>query len=948
MSQNDVEQFLRALRRFTPSDVALALKSPPKPDSPSTVAAICTWLSSMNQGLPAPPREYFLDPLEVLARSKHPSAPLALRLIAEKADNARIRLEAVRRLGRVPANADVRKLLHSLIRSQQQACPGFGGETISADEFKAAAIQALAEIARPAPRDAEVVLSILKEKVESQSDSALFTAAADALGSLARPSELDYLAEVSTKLTRSPMALHILGICAKYPRQSILRKSDVLADALARSLHHLPKQPQLCDRLCNLARKLTCPRLLESLSNEDPDTMAQPQISPVVWFAVEAYEPVDEPLTHACLAFARSASNATSDGPCIRQLRRCAEAGHGDRITRRIVRMDSQGYKLILENGLLRSVLSSADQVVGAVCSALGEAPEVRDPIAYAAMRCVLALGADEVSQLPTTDWLAHERAERDHRANRSQQVAAMLRSDESRMRPLRRLAALMLDETAQRGALTVAERFTSRNDELAHLLLEVLLDAAGNLKPRAWEGITSTPGFRQFEDGLFPSCEGWFKQHVTTFLVRRDRLNRYVLDLVRRRNIQFPEAARGAAQKVTASGDADHLLDQIARSQDNSAVRLLLELLSFTSEDGKLALNVRQGAIRRIADIYMSMSEPPEHWPQEVITKVHSRFNDALEVRLAAYDACRRIADPSSVVSLRKRHETESDSRAKTAIQSALNEIRDKLMSGRPDLRETAACIEWVQHAGELGDALFVEEMRRYLVPPHPDESVVLAALKCIARLCGQRALQIVNEFLRETSPEGEVLKAARRAMIGLQDRGDADLFEALSHFFPEDSDVLDPAVRYDSVLGGRAKRLAARLADSYRQLMAGHWDDFVTHLDGACDVLVRHLFESAWHPMKLDESRAKQLAARPYGNRLHVSEFRTAFPVIQAGFAQIHALRYEGTAAHAEDPDGTPKPGLTETEAKLAMEQFSQVFPRYVAELRRHPEHSDQTPLS
>ena len=61
-----------------------------------------------------------------------------------------------------------------------------------------------------------------------------------------------------------------------------------------------------------------------------------------------------------------------------------------------------------------------------------------------------------------------------------------------------------------------------------------------------------------------------------------------------------------------------------------------------------------------------------------------------------------------------------------------------------------------------------------------------------------------------------------------------------------------------------------------------------------------------------------------------------------------QIHALRDEATTAHAEDRDGTGKPGLTETEATLAKKQFIHVYPRYIdqcTQLGQRSGRSDKT---
>ena len=281
MSQDEVERFLGALGSFTRSTIASILKTPADPHSATTVVAACAWLSGMDPGTLTPPREHFIDALEALAASKHATAPHALKLIAEKAANARIRVEAVRRLGGASAKVEVRRFLHSLITGQSSPTVGFQGETINDDEFTRAAVQAIGEMAKPNAADTELVLDVLKADVESRSDSALFRTAAKSLCRLAKPRDLAYLVDAATSLRDSPMALDTLSICAKYSRRALLVHAEELSDALVRSLHRLPTRDGLQDRLCELARKTTCAQLLKGLSSRYSDAHCHTPIGAV-------------------------------------------------------------------------------------------------------------------------------------------------------------------------------------------------------------------------------------------------------------------------------------------------------------------------------------------------------------------------------------------------------------------------------------------------------------------------------------------------------------------------------------------------------------------------------------------------------------------------------------------------------------------------------------------
>jgi hypothetical protein len=236
--------------------------------------------------------------------------------------------------------------------------------------------------------------------------------------------------------------------------------------------------------------------------------------------------------------------------------------------------------------------------------------------------------------------------------------------------------------------------------------------------------------------------------------------------------------------------------------------------------------------------------------------------------------------------------------------------------------------------HVRDLGDQALVPTVEKLLSVPHSDSSVTIAALRCLEKLGKKESLGAIDDYVKQTSAAGEILKAARKAKLVLQERNDLEFFDVLLKIFEADSPVLDPSLNYEAVFGNsRMNRLGSALAKSLEQREVGHWDDFVTRLDGVCEVLVRHVFEKYWSAMKLDEAKGLMMAKKEYANRLEISEFKNTFRSIQPLLLSIHQMRKDATTAHVENADGGEKPGFQESDADLALREFKKMFPEYMA---------------
>ncbi len=78
--------------------------------------------------------------------------------------------------------------------------------------------------------------------------------------------------------------------------------------------------------------------------------------------------------------------------------------------------------------------------------------------------------------------------------------------------------------------------------------------------------------------------------------------------------------------------------------------------------------------------------------------------------------------------------------------------------------------------------------------------------------------------------------------------------------------------------------------------------------------------------------------MARQDYANRLYMAEFKKAFPAVQPLLVSIFRMRYEARGPHHEDRDGTEKPGVSQTDADLALEQFKSAFEKLVQKLAAH----------
>lgn len=941
METADILGLLDQLGSFTPADLQRWLESSDVSGSGAIVVAACVFLSSIDPHGPRPPMQQICSALDKLAASKNQTGAIALKRIAETAKNSRMRIEAIRRLGRASDRIDVRTLLHAVLTEGLREYTNFQHDALTDRDAKAAAVEAIGGLARPLPADAELILSVLLPEAVTHSYSDVFALGVDALCRIAGPRHLGRLVEMAGQLAGTPFGLEVLSVCGKYGKKVLAPHAEQLSQALSQSLarpaENNGRLNVLSERLCNLAQTLSCKALIQGLSTMRPDEGYDTPLGKVAIAAATSYERLDEVLVDTCVAFVRSPANARPESPWVGELKRCVKGGFGAKIVRQVIRVGSPGHKNILGDGTLADILGGAAAFIDTLCRVVSAEPGLSPEQLLYLMRCVL-VRCPEISQVvPRAEYLDEFR--KTHR-DAVEDWVTKLRDKPGAKSPIHLLAEGLFSEDTQKGAVAIAQRLLAHEDGLARFILEAILSSAARVDQKKQGVITSLPVFRTFEDSLFARFQPWFQRNLTGSACVAGRINHYALDVAQRRGIGFVAAAREAVRSLRRLPDAEYVLGLLASCKDDDSTVLLCEFVDFAGDDERLTVYVRRRAIAAVAERITSGQSPSAARQSHILERIHGRFKDLPNVRRAAYEACGRIMGFDSIRPLRERLESENQPVCRKAIAGVLAKFRDKLLHNRPPQDNEAGTVEWIEHLRNLRDSTLSNQLRRFLNPPHPSERVLLAALGTLESLGNKDEIATLDQFTRNTAPTGIVLQTVRRAKVRLQGRSDLQLFEALASYFDEDSSVLDPDTDYQRLLGTRTQRLAARLGETWKQWEVGHWDDFVTHLDACCEVLIRHLFERAPQSMKMDVHKAQTLARKPYANLLNTSEFREGLPGLQPAFLQIHAFRSDAATAHAEDSDGQAKPGITKEGAGLALEQFRHVFPQYVQELLKASE--------
>ncbi|GAG22095.1 unnamed protein product, partial [marine sediment metagenome] len=240
----------------------------------------------------------------------------------------------------------------------------------------------------------------------------------------------------------------------------------------------------------------------------------------------------------------------------------------------------------------------------------------------------------------------------------------------------------------------------------------------------------------------IFEKQREWIREHLPSYVTCDGKLNRYVLDLLRRHERGFEQPARDALGQVTTQSDKLFIVDLLAATRSDGALEVLGEACEYAGKDAQI---IRKAALGCVGGRAEKLRESGDQLDGRLLSKLHGRFNDHPAVRLAAYRALALAADFRSIEPLRNRHASENNSRCKDAICDALNAIKRELIRKKPTQPDVSPICNWLRHVAEMADPGFYSRIVGYLREPHPNPTVQRAALHSIAASGGPDALDAV-----------------------------------------------------------------------------------------------------------------------------------------------------------------------------------------------------------
>ena len=945
-----------SLGACTPQQMEEILKVAESSEPETLIFAACMMICSLEQERPLH-KGVWQRPLDALASCGHPAAEAVLLHMVQHAQNARIQIEATRRLGK-GISPGTRTVLYGLAKEGSCRGRGFAQETLGPDHMRIAALEALGAVSKPTDADGTAVLDAIKSEVEQNKDSGVFRAGTVALSRLCKPHHLAEIVQLADVCRIPAMALRLLAACRSLSMSVLRKQQAILSTILCRSLGDLDEQRdgELLNELCDLVPKITDSGLIARLADACTGQSLERGRGRIAAAALRAYPKQDEHLASAYLRFAEYEGNIRPGSCGITGVGACVKAGHAQEVADRVVSQSSRGYQELMRSNLLPEVFGTVANAVRQVCEALGRIDDAdrRNRCARGCCEGIIRLAIADDEQGAVFGKLEEIRANatrRNGEAPPAARIAAILAEADPKRDSLAILARKICGPASAvegSGALSLARCLLQPADDLGRAFLKRLLAAAcavtldrpGSL---AKEALLST-----IEESIGAEYSETLKGIGRVGVVADRKLNRYAMDVLRRRQIAFRETAQAALTRCGTAPDAVFVLDSLAEQGDVDSTRLLAEATGYHATSVDMTNEVRAHAVRLLADLLGGKADGiPSAEREKALDAIHSRFEDSTNVRLAAYEAAQQLASPRSILALRSRLSTERSPVAQKAIGGALAETKKRLLNSIPPPDGIAALIIWLKNLGNLADPEVAEFAASLLFPPHADPSVRVAALDCIGKAGDRGMISKLDAFLEDTSPSGAVLTAARHAKATLQGRKDLSFIQALEQLFPLGSPVLDLSVNYDDMLGPRKlASVTTGLIAMTEQWEAGHWGDFVTRTDAVCDVLCKRLYEMQWAAMGLEKEKSRVLASKDYGDRLYVSEFKDTFRRIQPLMLSIHNMRGDAGVAHLENVSGAGGTPIGRTEAELARQQFMSLFAAWVDQVSKKERQAESLP--
>jgi HEAT repeat protein len=915
---------------FTRDRVVDMLKKAIGVESPVLATMAATLLAGVDAQGPGPSHDLIPTALDVLASSDEVIAQGLLWQAAECARNARIRVEAIRRAGRI-ATPQQAALLRKWATEGFQPIVNFQHDQINVTSIREAALKALGTIKNPTKDDVEaIIVSATPPSNQAELSQPVFHAACEAYWSAGDLASLPKLVSLASKRWRGDIGTSLIALPAKFGTEQLKPHAEELREAFLEAAADWPNDGVRADRLLTLAEKLVTPKFFQDWASRYGGDGLEHGRGRLTLKLLEHFTQPTEGVARALLILARWPRNCVGNGPVVQGLTKCARAGHGGLVAQAIIAQAHDGYRHLVESGDAFGLYDSVGTALTSMCEVLSATQNEHERQRTAAVVATGALSAacEEEMSAPPTKTIPNrgqgQNAQEDQERP-ARQVSLLERLDPPQ-NPVAVVARLVSPPISSCGALAVAENWLTRGDFLAQFAIRLILREAGRANAFGQEA----PMLARFEQRMQLSqpqrtpMRAALEAALPLEIVVEGRLNRYALDLMQRAKLSFERGAEVALTGIGTKDDAQFLLDRL---YDERAIEVLTRSTRFHRHGQQpLTAHVQATAISLVTEL---LRETNDRKRQETFAgQLHDRFQDLPIAREAAYRACGELGSFSSIRPLRERLPKETAPSAKKIIEQAIADLHKRLVDEKPQQGTADTIKQWLGFVADLGDPALVPLVTGYLDPPHTDHTVRHAALDAIEHMPSPESLEVVKKFIGDTAPQGEMLTMARHARLVLEERNDSDLFSVLGRFYPAEEELLDPTINYVDRFGTLLPSVTRGLKKSLELLDDGHWDEFVTRISGVIESVTRLVIRRRFDVLGIDEDKAKTIAGGHYHNLLNVTALRDAYGKLQTHCNTIYAYRGESPTAHATNTDGSTKAEMTREDAEYIQDEFTLAF--------------------
>lgn len=931
---------------FTREHLAATMKTFPGASDIETAIAAAFLAAHEPRGI-NPGLDAISTALDLLSRTNTPLARELLWQAAANAQNSRIRIEAIRRSGPVADTAERRELLRKWSADGFTLTANFQNDQFSIEFVREAALTALGNLLKPTSNDIDAIIAAMSLPENSREfPRQVFNAAIEAYWNCGTIESFDkvLLILTSAKNWRNDIGLPIVALAAKFSAAQLKKHAEMLRNAMREYAIRWQDEPSLTSRLATLAECVATPQfLIDWASAFGNDGLEQGRGKITKKLLDTAAEPTQQ-LATALLNLAQWPQNVSvTTSQVLSLLKSVTKAGHSQLVANTIIAQNQRGYNSILESGMFVQVFPSVQTAVRCAAESISSRGEIHEQrrqaekIAAALLISFAQSIPDDGQRRPTIAALTNRRRhdqqhDSDFLTNFVNQVELLNEQDN----PIACATRLVHDSAVGGGAAALLENWLRPEDELSRYTMMMVISEAGRAE------ITTLQILERIEQFLLkpvyqnaPALRQPLERALLQAAVVDGSVNRYAIDLMDRENLGFEQGVTRALAELSDPTDADFLLTRLA-ARGGPATRVLTSAINFHRDGNEeLTEKVQAGAIARATDVYLN--EHNEQDMEAYARQLHQRFQDMPTVREAAYRACGRLSSFVSIKPLRDRQQKETATSPKAAIGEAINLLGHKLAQSKPDAMNPHDIRKWLAHVRDLSDPSLLGLVTGYLRPPHADHDVRRDALRALASMGGQQALDVVKKFIENTAPEGETLAVARNARMKLEQRTDIGVFDILGKYFDAEAEVLDPVLDYEKLVGPPLMMSTVRgLTKATKLWDDGHWDEFITQINGVIEALIRHIFRSRYAKMGLDQQKGGKLAGgNSYAAMLAMTEFRSAFGKLQSHANTIQSFRRDSPTAHAMNKDGTSKSEATSDDAEYVRSEFRPAFSEAVKAL-------------